>query len=115
MLISKIFKFDSAHKLPNYPGSCSKLHGHTWKLTVSCSGEINKKTGMVLDFIEIKRVVENKVLSRLDHAYLNDIVENPTCENILIWIRTQLESEKDIHLKKLALYETETSFCELDC
>ena len=114
MLISKTFKFDSAHKLPNYPGKCSQLHGHTWKLIVSCSGEVNEKTGMTIDFLEIKRVVQDKVLSKIDHIYLNDLIENPTCENILLWIKKELKPSLR-GLKTLVLYETDSSFCELEC
>lgn len=115
MLISKIFKFDSAHKLENYNGKCENLHGHSYKLIVSCEGEINKESGIIIDFNEIKKIVEGKVLSEIDHAYLNDIVKNPTCENMLLWIREQLKSEEKLKLKKLVLYETETGFCELEC
>jgi len=114
MLISKIFKFDSAHKLPNYTGKCSQLHGHTWRLIVTCDGKVNEKSGMIVDFLEIKKVVEEKVLSNLDHSHLNDFIENPTCENILLWIKEQLK-DSDLKLKKLALYESDNSFCELEC
>ena len=113
MTLSKAFTFDSAHKLPFYNGKCANLHGHTWKLTVAVSGETDEKTGMIVDFKEIKEIVQEKVISRLDHAYLNDIIENPTCENLLFWIRKQLKTLNG--LKKLVLYETESSFCELEC
>src|SRR5210317_1043455 len=42
MLISKTFKFDAAHKIPNYNGKCSQLHGHTWKLVITLEGEIKR-------------------------------------------------------------------------
>ena len=114
MLISKIFKFDSAHKLPNYIGKCSNLHGHTWELVVGCEGEVDKKTGMIIDFKEIKSIVQEKILNKLDHIYLNDLIENPTCENILLWIKKELKPGLN-GLKKLVLYETDSSFCELEC
>ncbi len=69
---------------------------------------------MITDFNEIKRIVNEKVTGKLDHSYLNDIAENPTCENMLLWIREQLKPSLK-GLKKLVLYETETSFCELEC
>jgi 6-pyruvoyltetrahydropterin/6-carboxytetrahydropterin synthase len=115
MIISKIFKFDSAHKLENYKGACENLHGHTYTLVVSCSGEVDEKTGMIVDFNEIKKIVDEKILNKIDHSYLNDIIKNPTCENVLLWIKQQIESEQKLKLKKLVLYETETSFCELEC
>jgi len=113
MLISRVFKFDSAHKLPNYSGKCAQLHGHTFKLIVTCSGNIEKESGMIIDFLELKKIVNEKVIGKLDHNYLNDIVENPTCENILLWIKGQLKNS-NIGLKKLALYESENNFCELE-
>jgi 6-pyruvoyltetrahydropterin/6-carboxytetrahydropterin synthase len=111
--LCKVFAFDSAHKLPFYKGKCSNLHGHTWKLIVKVEGELDKKSGMVVDFLEIKKGVEDSVISKLDHSYLNDTIENPTCENLLIWIKSQLKGLKG--LKKLVLYETEKSFAELEC
>jgi len=114
MLISKTFKFDSAHKLPLYEEKCKNLHGHTWKLVVSCSGEVDAKTGMIIDFKEIRDIVNERVISKIDHIYLNDIIENPTCENILLWIKKELQPSLK-SLKKLTLYETDASFCELEC
>lgn len=114
MIISKIFTFDSAHKLPGYSGKCANLHGHTWKLIVSCDGEVDAETGMIIDFNEIKKIVNEKVIDKLDHSYLNDTIENPTCENIILWIQEQLKSEQKLKIKKLTLYETEKSFCELE-
>jgi len=110
MQASKIFIFEAAHKLPNYPGKCSNLHGHTWKLIVSCSGKMNK--GMVIDFLEIKKIVEENVLNRLNHSYLNDFIENPTCENVILWIKKELENR--LNLEKLTLYESEDCFCEIE-
>ena len=112
MLVSKVFKFDSAHKLPFYEGKCKNLHGHTWKLIASFEGNPGKN-GLILDFRTIKQIVNEKIIEKIDHVYLNDIIENPTCENILLWIKDQLSGMKG--LKKLVLYETENNFCELEC
>jgi len=109
MLINKIFTFDAAHKLPNYNGKCANLHGHTWKLIVSLEGEI-KENGMIVDFKELKDKVNEKVIDKLDHSYLNDAISNPTCENLLLWIKEQLA---ELNPKTLRLYESETSFCEI--
>lgn len=112
MIISKVFTFDSAHKLPNYKGKCANLHGHTFKLIIGVEGNVDEKTGMIVDFLEIKKIVNEKVIEKLDHRYLNDIIENPTCENIILWIQKELKDLKG--LKKITLYETEKSFCELE-
>lgn len=89
--ISKKFKFDAAHKLPNYDGKCKNLHGHSWEFEVVLEGIVNEKTGMIIDFNILKQIVDGNVVQILDHSYLNDIISNPTAENILYWIWTQLE------------------------
>jgi 6-pyruvoyltetrahydropterin/6-carboxytetrahydropterin synthase len=107
MIITKEFTFDSAHKLQGYAGKCANLHGHTYKLQVSVQGKLNKQ-GMVIDFLELKKIVHEQVLSVLDHNYLNDIIENPTAENITIWIWEKLKT--CIPLCELKLWETPSSF-----
>ncbi len=93
MEIYKEFSFDSAHRLVNLPEThkCSRLHGHTFKLTVFVSGNVDPKLGWVLDFGEIKKYV-NPIIEELDHNYLNEIpgLENPTSENIAIWAYSRL-------------------------
>ncbi|MFQ5657287.1 MAG: 6-pyruvoyl tetrahydropterin synthase family protein [Candidatus Methylomirabilales bacterium] len=69
---------DCAHSLPGHP-RCGRLHGHTYKVEVTISGE--KTNGMVLDFAEMKRVVR-EVLNQWDHRSWNDFLEYPSVENI---------------------------------
>jgi 6-pyruvoyltetrahydropterin/6-carboxytetrahydropterin synthase len=90
MLITKSFYFDAAHWLPNYVGKCSQHHGHTWKLTVVVGGTIDSKTGMVMDFADLAEIVNTYVIDRFDHQLLNDILDNPTCENLLNFIASLL-------------------------
>ncbi len=106
MIIAKEFMFDAAHKLINYEGKCKNLHGHTYKLRVFIKGEV-KKDGFVMDFSELNKIVKEKVLKVLDHNYLNDIIENPTAENIVLWIWIQLKDY--IPLYEIWLWETPTS------
>lgn len=73
MFILKEFEFDAAHYLPEYHGKCEKLHGHTYKLVVKVEGAPDAE-GMVIDFIVLKNIVKDEVLSKLDHACLNDIL-----------------------------------------
>lgn len=93
MEVYREFKFDAAHLLPNItPGhSCSRMHGHTFRVVVRLEGEVGKKTGWVRDFGEIKRLCE-PVMDELDHSTLNDIpgLDNPTSENIAVWIWNRL-------------------------
>ena len=92
MRICRQYKFDSAHRLPFVPEGhkCSRLHGHTYILEVFVEGEINNK-GWVMDFSDIDVVVK-PIIKQLDHYYLNEIsgLENPTSENIAVWIKTRL-------------------------
>jgi len=115
--VTKIFTFDSAHKLENYEGNCKNLHGHTYKLEITIRGKLDQR-GMVMDFNELKTIVQEKVISFLDHKYLNDILDfNPTCENLLVWIFSQLESVlsgKQCCLQKVVLWETPNSYGTLE-
>ena len=88
--LSRNFHFDAAHKIVNYNGKCEELHGHTYFLKVTISGLL-KKDGMVLDFAILKKEVNNLINSVLDHKYLNDVFENPTAENIALFIFNKLE------------------------
>lgn len=89
MLVTKIFSFDAAHNLTNYYGKCERLHGHTYKLEVTLEGDV-QSNGMVIDFVVLKRIVKKHVLDRLDHQYLNDVLENPSAERVIAWIWDQL-------------------------
>ncbi len=108
MLIGKEFTFEAAHKLLNYNGPCANLHGHTYKLQVVLSGSV-QKDGMIIDFVDLKRIVKEKVLSKLDHAFINKIIRQPTAENIATWIWNQLKKSLPL-LYEIRLWETQTSF-----
>ena len=88
-------------------------HGHTYELEVTVEGEIDPETGYVMDFANLKRTVEERVLARLDRRHLNFDVDflagrNPTAENIVIGIWGQLEGRvAPARLVRVALNETE--------
>ena len=107
MLISKKFRFESAHKLEDYKGKCENLHGHSYVLHVTIEGNIEKH-GMVLDFHELKDLVNKYIIDRLDHTFLNDLVPVSTCENIAVWIWNELASCLKLH--EVKLFETEDSW-----
>ncbi|MDN3514511.1 MAG: 6-carboxytetrahydropterin synthase QueD [Candidatus Brocadia sp.] len=77
--------FSAAHNLREYKGQCERLHGHNWKVLVVLKAEKLDKLGMVMDFRDAKRVI-GEIISRFDHAYLNEIADfkvlNPTTENL---------------------------------
>jgi 6-pyruvoyltetrahydropterin/6-carboxytetrahydropterin synthase len=85
------FYFAAAHRLPRYDGPCFRQHGHNYKFFVSLEGEVDPKTGMIIDFGLVKQAVQEEILARADHRDLNDILENPTAENIARWIWESLE------------------------
>ena len=98
------FTFAAAHRLPRYDGPCFRLHGHNYRFFVGLEGEVDPKSGMIVDFGVVKAAVTEHVLARVDHRDLNDLLENPTAENIARWIFEGLVP----HLKGLVevrLYE----------
>ena len=95
MLITKEVTFDSAHFLTDYYGKCERMHVHTYFLQVTLEGEI-QKNGMVIDFALLKQIIKNRILNKLDHQVLNDVVENPSTERVAVWIWDQLCDVKKI-------------------
>jgi len=120
--VVKEFMFEAAHFLPQYPGKCRNLHGHSYKLQVGIKGGIDACTGMVIDFSEIKKAVKSLILDNLDHAFLNESIlpDFPstcsTAENMVIWIAERLMLFKNhfanLQIDFIRLYETATSYAE---
>lgn len=107
MILCNEFIFDSAHKLEDFDGKCSALHGHTYKLQICIQGKI-QENGFVMDLIILKGLVKKNVLELLDHKYINDTIKNPTVENVTMWIWDQLK--EIIPLYKVTLWETPRIF-----
>jgi len=80
------FSFAAAHRLPRYEGPCFRMHGHNYRFLVALEGDVDPRTGMVADFGKVKELVQELVLARVDHRTLNDLLDNPTAENIARWI-----------------------------
>jgi 6-pyruvoyltetrahydropterin/6-carboxytetrahydropterin synthase len=135
--ITKIFRFEMAHAIFGYMGKCENIHGHSYVLHVTVTNSLRDDgfipaTGFILDFKELKKIVNEKVIEELDHRlvlsdeYLksNSVfvpVENifkwkvePSAENILVYIRRQIEMAlpEEIKLMKLKLNETADSYAE---
>jgi len=109
MLVCKKVSFDAAHFLPNYSGKCANMHGHRWIVELAIEGEV-KATGMVVDFTLLKEFLE-EVKEVFDHKVINDVIENPTAENICVWIRDRLTQWKlDGHIDFLKLFRCELEF-----
>lgn len=108
MILKRKFKFEAAHRLPKYKGKCKKIHGHSYRLIVSLKLPVDSETGLSMDFQEIQKIVEVAVIARVDHQNLNEIVSNPTSEQLIAWIWEQLEGKLS-GLYEIELSETENS------
>ena len=138
--ITKEFKFETSHILKDYDGLCRNIHGHSYRLLVTLTGiPINDpkspKNGMVMDFGDLKVIVKNGIINKLDHAVvlnensphrelantINDYSHNvvlvpyqPTSENMLLDFaeRIQKQLPQNVLLHSLKLYETANSYAE---
>lgn len=122
--------FNAAHRLNNPDwdeatnqkifGKCNNpnFHGHNYDLTVKVIGEVDPRTGYVVDMKVLKDIMQEQVLNRFDHKNLNLDTEefknlNPTAENIAIVIWEILRDHLDPKLElTVRLYETERNFVE---
>lgn len=134
ILLTKHFDFEMAHALMDYPGKCRNIHGHSYKMEVTVTGEMQPDTGMVMDFKALKDLVNEVIVSKLDHSLvLSDgtdtrLVEmlrahydkivlfpfQPSTENMLEHFAMLLKPLLPGHVRLYAmrLHETETSFAE---
>ena len=111
MILIKEFEFDAAHNLIHYKGKCERLHGHTYKLVVKLEGTRDGED-MVFDYVELKHLVNDKILIEFDHAYLNEFIKQPTAENIAEYIWNKLEplvKRDNCRLYEIEVWETKTS------
>ena len=137
--VTKSFTFEMAHALWNYDGPCRNIHGHSYQLYVTVAGQPsedvnNVKLGMVIDFSDLKKTVNQCVVDYFDHSVVissrasqPDIkrVEQmfekfyvvdyqPTCENLVIDMAERIRNRLPSHvfLFSLRLVETATSYAE---
>ena len=136
LTVTKIFNYEMAHALHRYDGACANIHGHSYRLEVSVTGPVitdssNPKCGMIIDFGDLKQIVQTAVLNLFDHALvLNSAMhatpllqefENivwvdyqPTNENLLLDFASRIRSllPEGVVLVRLRMYETVGSFAE---
>ena len=137
--ITKQFSFEMAHALRNYDGLCRNIHGHSYKMDITLAGqplhdESSPKNGMVMDFGDLKRLVNEEIISLLDHALVlnaktdTQLIEvlkqnyekivtvefQPTTENLLNFIAEKIKTKLPGGLKLtcVRLRETDTSYAE---
>lgn len=138
--ITKQFSFETGHALYGYDGKCKNVHGHSYKLSVTVSGQpindnTNVKFGMVIDFGDLKKIVNEEVVDLFDHATvfnkntphvelakeLKDrghhvilVDYQPTSEMMVIDFAKKIKKRlpDNIKLHSIKLQETDTSFAE---
>ena len=108
-----ITEFASAHTLRDYPGACSRMHGHNWKVELEAIATKLDEVGMAVDFKKMKTVAR-EVGDRLDHRYLNELEPfteiNPTAENIAAYLYREISAQLNtdtIKVSAVTLWETE--------
>ena len=108
-------QFAAAHQLRNFGGKCEKLHGHNWKIEVSLAGTKLNAVGLLIDFQEVKEATK-KILSELDHSFLNEIPHfkerNPSSENIAAYLFERLNHEfgsDRISVTKVTAWESDSA------
>lgn len=113
MEIFKAFSAEAAHRLPNVPAGhpCARLHGHSFRIEIHVSGDLDPTLGWVMDYAEIKKSFL-PIFEQIDHSYLNEVpgLENPTSENLARWIWERLKPVLPA-LSKVIVCETCTSGC----
>ena len=135
--ITKIFHFEMAHAIYGYQGACKNIHGHSYELhvtlgTSSVQKEYILSPGFIIDFKQIKNLVNVALIEKFDHslvlseAYLKDHPTNnihdnliiwdvePSAENMLLYMQGVLNAKlpTEIKLLQVKLYETKDSFAE---
>jgi len=87
--------FASAHALRNYKGRCENTHGHNWRVEVVMEGERLDDTGLLVDFLDVKRMMA-EIIDRIDHQFLNELepfdTVNPSAENIAEYFYQQMNA-----------------------
>ncbi|MEW6254208.1 MAG: 6-carboxytetrahydropterin synthase QueD [Planctomycetota bacterium] len=113
MDIFRVFHLHCARRLPALPAThpCSRLHGHTFRIEVTVSGELDPVLGWVTDFADIE-AAWRPVHDTLDHRTLNEIagLENPTSEGLAIWLWQRLQLALP-GLSQISVMETHDAGC----
>ena len=131
LTVTKRFEFCYGHYLPGYDGKCQNQHGHNSILEVEVwgMGQLPEPPeGMICDFSVLKKIVEQNIISELDHKPINELllpddteyiynkfvtmVRMPTAENIVGWIVSVLQEDFKLDLKRVRFYETPDSYAE---
>jgi len=108
--------FSSAHQLRGYRGKCENLHGHNYKIEIYARGRELDKTGLLVDFVELKAAAD-EVVNYLDHRNINELPPfdeelNPSAENLARYILERVAAQvgdERVEVYKVRCFETPTS------
>lgn len=113
VILTRTFRADAAHRIKGVPEDhkCSAVHGHSFKIDVSVKGEVDPEKGWLMDFGDIKEIVD-PIVKKVDHKLLNEIegLEAGTSENLVIWLWENLKSLLP-DLFEITVWESENSRC----
>jgi len=106
--------FAAGHALRNYRGKCENVHGHNYRVQVTVRGEKLDQTGMLADFVELKRLLR-AISEPLDHVFLNDIepfnTVNPSAENMAVYICEKMQEgisqANPVEVAEVKVWETD--------
>jgi 6-pyruvoyltetrahydropterin/6-carboxytetrahydropterin synthase len=106
--------FAAGHALRDYKGKCENVHGHNYRLRVTVRGDKLDKTGILVDFVALKRLLR-EISEPLDHVFLNDIEPftrlNPSAENIACYICEKMQqgiiAENPVEVAEVQVWETD--------
>jgi len=101
------FEFQAAHQLLWHPGPCRSMHGHSYRCELTFEGPLDEN-GVIVDFDEVAVFVNEALMPRFDHAYLNEVLDNPTAERIAAAIFVDVDASQG-SLARVRLWETRTS------
>ncbi len=103
-------EISSAHQLDlPYQSKCVRMHGHNYLVEVELEGQINQE-GMIIDFTKIKEIIY-----KYDHITLNDIITQPTAENIVLHLLNDfrlLPDTDNLQLITIRVWEDQDSYAE---
>lgn len=137
MRIATEFRWEMGHRLPNHKGECKNIHGHSYKMIIELSGELDVKSGMIVDFYDLGLIVK-PIVKKFDHSFLvykndtkllNFLTENKMkkvvtdyfgtveniCNNFIDLIVKGIKKSKlnNIYSITVKIYETPNSYAEM--
>jgi 6-pyruvoyltetrahydropterin/6-carboxytetrahydropterin synthase len=127
--------FSAAHRLAlpdlsfeensNIYGKCARPngHGHNYHMEVTVKGEVDARTGMVVDLVKLHQAIDEAVIEPLDHTFLNKDIPHfetvvPTAENIAVYAARLLKGPIQAlgaTVERIKLIESPNNSCEIDC